>query len=1054
MINRFITSTLLVLSAFVSTASAQNAISTEMLLAQPEFAKQLEGFAQPSQSNNTINGTPTADTADTANSNDIADNNNVLIQSAGKDTEQLSVVQEYFKILVGQKLEIFGASEFSQQQDNQLLFFNTIGQDYRLAPGDVIRVTLRGLGNSDQSYKIGNSGQLILPDLPPISVSGLTIREVKNQLQSSLQIDDASASVFISLETARLITVQVSGAVNQPRTLAVPAYTPLSRVLAYSGGVQPNGSLRNIVLRERNGNVSETDFYDFLQSPVGSTDPVVTDSSRIFVPNQGSTVAAFGFVARPGIYELPTNQSEIRVRDLLDLSGTSILPPGLVIEAKYFNAFGISSTRTLELDDTLSAGEVMNLRFVKTRLQRSVTVTGAVLDEYSMASNDPISVRDLLKGGSTLSSDAKLNFAIIIKDDKSVTAIDLTLALSDRTQTVPIGSTLVIFDNESYRRVLNADPIRSDDPLVSAVARANVLRVKLNTTTLGLLPKTSSPTISDVIDVLGLESAVSNLTDLVVIERAASGVKPMLGSVSLASDFNSKLPEITAINFWTNEGLDSYLLTANERDLRNLFQVTVPLFVDYELKTILSPSAANSEDKNGLWQNIGPEIYSLFSIINSYDPRTASITSTKQTVTQLLKSGSQKAGDQVLLFSSNFISDIISTKLKDPQQLANPASSTDLVTTIELEAFHSDAAEIKQTTDIVRTDVDQTITTQAKRLYQLNLTQRDPELLLNSLRIITGAVQRPGGYPVAGSVSLGALLEAAGGLLPDADSNNLSVQYLTTVDRSLVKGKKVTLKLQGGTVEKTTLVGRYFIEVPFLTNESATGVVTISGEVLRPGEYVIARDETIDDVIKRAGGLSPVVAYPLGAIFARASLRDQEQDNNALLANQLEQAVLQVSGSDNENAAEQAQTLIAYAQKLRAQPTVGRVSVNIISPADSAPVYLQNGDTLFVPKRPSHVSILGAVNNSTSASYAPGKSLDAYLRSAGGVSRVADLKRSYLLLPNGENTPLTRQMPIPPGSAIVIVPKTDKLSIIGITDLVSRVLGNIATSVLAINNVR
>lgn len=1054
MINRFITSTLLVLSAFVSTASAQNAISTEMLLAQPEFAKQLEGFAQPSQSNNTINGTPTADTADTANSNDIADNNNVLIQSAGKDTEQLSVVQEYFKILVGQKLEIFGASEFSQQQDNQLLFFNTIGQDYRLAPGDVIRVTLRGLGNSDQSYKIGNSGQLILPDLPPISVSGLTIREVKNQLQSSLQIDDASASVFISLETARLITVQVSGAVNQPRTLAVPAYTPLSRVLAYSGGVQPNGSLRNIVLRERNGNVSETDFYDFLQSPVGSTDPVVTDSSRIFVPNQGSTVAAFGFVARPGIYELPTNQSEIRVRDLLDLSGTSILPPGLVIEAKYFNAFGISSTRTLELDDTLSAGEVMNLRFVKTRLQRSVTVTGAVLDEYSMASNDPISVRDLLKGGSTLSSDAKLNFAIIIKDDKSVTAIDLTLALSDRTQTVPIGSTLVIFDNESYRRVLNADPIRSDDPLVSAVARANVLRVKLNTTTLGLLPKTSSPTISDVIDVLGLESAVSNLTDLVVIERAASGVKPMLGSVSLASDFNSKLPEITAINFWTNEGLDSYLLTANERDLRNLFQVTVPLFVDYELKTILSPSAANSEDKNGLWQNIGPEIYSLFSIINSYDPRTASITSTKQTVTQLLKSGSQKAGDQVLLFSSNFISDIISTKLKDPQQLANPASSTDLDTTIELEAFFSDAAEIKQTTDIVRTDVDQTITTQAKRLYQLNLTQRDPELLLNSLRIITGAVQRPGGYPVAGSVSLGALLEAAGGLLPDADSNNLSVQYLTTVDRSLVKGKKVTLKLQGGTVEKTTLVGRYFIEVPFLTNESATGVVTISGEVLRPGEYVIARDETIDDVIKRAGGLSPVVAYPLGAIFARASLRDQEQDNNALLANQLEQAVLQVSGSDNENAAEQAQTLIAYAQKLRAQPTVGRVSVNIISPADSAPVYLQNGDTLFVPKRPSHVSILGAVNNSTSASYAPGKSLDAYLRSAGGVSRVADLKRSYLLLPNGENTPLTRQMPIPPGSAIVIVPKTDKLSIIGITDLVSRVLGNIATSVLAINNVR
>ena len=1051
--NRFIASTLIVWSALASTASAQNSISTEMLLAQPEIARQLEGFTQPSQSNSTISGSPTADAADTANSNNIAENNNVLIQSTGKDAEQLSVVQEYFKILVGQKLEIFGASEFSQQQDNQLLFFNTIGQDYRLAPGDVIRVTLRGLGNSDQSYKIGNSGQLILPDLPPISVSGLTIREVKNQLQSSLQIDDASASVFISLETARLITVQVSGAVNQPRTLAVPAYTPLSRVLAYAGGVQPNGSLRNIVLRERNGKVSETDFYDFLQSPVGSTDPVVTDSSRIFVPNQGSTVAAFGFVARPGIYELPTNQSDIRVRDLLDLSGTSILPPGLVMEAKYFNAFGISSTRTLKVDDTLSAGEVLNLRFVKTRLQRSVTVTGAVLDEYSMASKDPISVQDLLKGGSTLTADAKLNFAIIIKNDNSVTAIDLMRALSDRTQTVPIGSTLVIFDNESYRNVLNADPIRSDDPLVRAVARANVLRVKLNNTTLGLLPKTSSPSISDVIDVLGLESAVSNLADLVVIERASNGVKPMLGSVSLASDFNSKLPELNAINFWTNEGLDNYLLTANERDLRNLLQVTVAVFLDYELKTILSPSAAYLEDKDGLRKNIGLEMYPLFSIVNSYDPMTGSKKTTKQTTQQLLNSGSKKPGDQVLLFSSGFIDDIIAGKRDEALESANPTADTSPDTALIFGASVQDAAEIMRTADTVSTLTDQALTTKTKRLAELNLTQRDPALLLSSLRIVTGAVQRPGGYPVAGNVAVGDILEAAGGLLLDADINNVKVQYSKTVNRSLVKGKSVTLKLQDGLDYETVLAGRYFIEVPYLINETVTGTVNLSGEVMRPGRYVIARDETIHEVIKRAGGLSPV-AYPLGTIFARASLRDKERDNNALLANQLEQAVLQVSGSDNENAAEQAKTLLAYAQKLRAQPTVGRQSINIISPSDSAPVYSQDGDTLFVPKRPSHVSILGAVNKSTAAGYAPGKSLDAYLRSAGGVTRVADLKRSYLLLPNGENTPLTRQMPIPPGSAIVIVPKTDKLSIIGITDLVSRVLGNIATSVLAINNVR
>ena len=46
----------------------------------------------------------------------------------------------------------------------------------------------------------------------------------------------------MSLDTARLITVQVSGAVKTPRTVAVPAYTPLSRVLAYAGGIKLTGS--------------------------------------------------------------------------------------------------------------------------------------------------------------------------------------------------------------------------------------------------------------------------------------------------------------------------------------------------------------------------------------------------------------------------------------------------------------------------------------------------------------------------------------------------------------------------------------------------------------------------------------------------------------------------------------------------------------------------------------------------------------------------------------------------------------------------------------------
>ena len=58
--------------------------------------------------------------------------------------------------------------------------------------------------------------------------------------------------------------------------------------------------------------------------------------ARVFVGDKGATVATTGFVARPGIYELPEGETQITVSDLLKLSGTTFVPPGAVVEALYF----------------------------------------------------------------------------------------------------------------------------------------------------------------------------------------------------------------------------------------------------------------------------------------------------------------------------------------------------------------------------------------------------------------------------------------------------------------------------------------------------------------------------------------------------------------------------------------------------------------------------------------------------------------------------------------------------------------------------------------------
>lgn len=1147
------------LIATLSSANAQTQPSVETLLGQPGMVQQLQNLNASGAEAAPSEGVPSAPDATTANAQDISKNQTLLIQSKGRDAAARSVVQRYFQILTGSVLEVYGSKEFSQQQDAQLLFFNTMGKAYRLAPGDIVRVTIRGLSQANQTHKIGRDGNLILNDLPPIQVSGLTIEEVEQNLLDILQLDDASASVFLSLETARLITVQVSGAVNEPRTLAVPAYTPLSRVLAYAGGVKANGSLRNIILRDRNGTADEVDFYEFLRSPLGANDPLVTDASRVFVPDQGATVAAVGFVARPAIYELPSGTQEISVTDLLSLSGTSILPPGLVLEVKYFDDAGVSKTRSVSVEDKLTAGEVLNLRFVETRLQDAVSVMGAVLNEYSMASQVPVAVRDVLKQGATLSRDARIDFAMIVNKDGSARAINLERALQNDAETIAVGATLVVFNQQSYRRLVNADPNRTDDPLVAAISqadvaelylngqrlafipptqltsfattlqpyyrvtpetnlelaiietedgsaravslreliqgsapfalppgtkihlfettflngfvrriderpngdtvvlsemgragplarllsRSNILRVKLDGSLLAVLPSSASQKISTIFDVLGIEQSLSDLADFVELDLTTDTTQPVYKSVSLSADFNHALPQSQSIGFWSREAFLKRL-NADDDDLKRVSSLGISIFVDYKLAGVFSPSSLRTSTPAVDEILAEASVYPLFSILRSYDAAALRWSTDVSTLTEITsrKRTDIQPGTQLYLYTREFVGNVLAS--------GQETQSQQLKTSLE--------DQVQTDLDNSVDDTERTISAAgsgaATTLVGQTVLRNDTALMTSFSRFIGGSVQNPGQYPVAGSVTLGQLIDVAGGTLDGAELDKVTIQYLKVAGSSLIKSASRTVNIKNPTrAYEITLTGRYYVEVPSLINEAVTGTITVSGEVMRPGEYVISRSDTLHDVIARAGGMSPV-AYPLGAVFSRNSLKASEREYNDLLATQLEEAVLQLASSDNPSASEQIAAVLGYARQLRSQAPTGRVTVNVALPQSDVPVYLEPGDTLVIPKRPSHVTVLGAVNRDTVSQYAPGKTLSAYLASAGGPTKLANLKQAYLLLPNGESVPLSKNTVIPPGSAIVVPPKTDRLSALGLTDLVSRVMGNIATSVLAINNVR
>ena len=1173
-------------------AKAQSVEQLLLLQSNPSLAQQFQQQIeqQKTQTSPSIIGVPTSNQTQVLNTDDAYANSDLLTQSTAPERKEESVIQRYYHILSGDHLPIYGAQEFEQSQDSQILFFNTMGKDYRLAAGDVLRVTLRGLTESDASYKIGRDGNLILPTLAPFSVAGLTIAEAEEKLLNVLLYDDASAAVYMSLETARLITVQVSGAVKNPRTIAVPAYTPLSRVLAYAGGVKPTGSLRNIVLRDRDGSVSEVDFYDFLQSPEGANDPLVTDSSRVFVGNQGNTIAAIGFVARPGIYELEEGADKLHVSDILALSGTRIIPPGIELEALYFDEGGLAQSRAVTQNSSINAGEVLSIRFLPTRLTDAIRIKGAVLEDYQIATAQPIAIRDALRSGATLREDASRDLALIIGENAVSRVIDLERAFENPGVVLSPGEALYVFTPRDLRAIAQADLNQSDnvvlrgfieaaagelflngerisfiplssgeqfddiirpfyrltpktsleiailenaggearavslrsllqsskafnlsagdkihlfdneflrvraeeiastrtiprdtdflsnnmrqtstsesDRLESAeqlhnswrqlsqlFTRAGVVRILIDGKVRAFLPGSDTNTLRIALDTLGIDD-LDRFSDLVVLAKDSGNDRSLIEIKSLVSDRTQLLHgNLVSIEFFTIRGKEALLAEKEGSDFEKLQSLALSLYVDYKLEEF-GVASDIAQTGSVLGRKVSsPDIYPLFAIYEYFDPvegfwqRIALSLSDLKSVSF---ASEIQTGARVTIFTREFLSDL----LNDNSRTGSGSDATQQLIGLQaLELNNNAAVSDKDNQQALLTELQENAAKAVVSDAETDVLSPNLQFILSASRYVSGAVESPGYYPVTGSVTLSQILAATGGLTENADISNIEV-----IKQKVVKGRIVAdtieiVDLTKSDASDVRLSDRYSLNIPNLINEVATGIITIQGEIQRPGDYLFARNETLHDVIQRAGGLSEV-AYPLGAIFTRDSLKESQRESNALLADQLEQAVLQVAQSDMEGVGEQVKAVLGYAQQLRLQDVTGRLSVNVVLRDISAPVYLQAGDKLIIPKRPAHVSVIGSVQKDTIVSYSSGKRLNAYLSAAGGANRIADLQRTYILLPNGESTSANEESIIPPGAVIVVPPKTDRLSILGLTDLVSRVLGNIATSVLAINNVQ
>ena len=88
--------------------------------------------------------------------------------------------------------------------------------EYRLVPGDKIRVTIPDLQKTDTEYLIDQSGVISLPLVKDIKIVGLTLREAEAAVEKILIDRNLLVRPTVSIQALSLRPVYILGEVGRP----------------------------------------------------------------------------------------------------------------------------------------------------------------------------------------------------------------------------------------------------------------------------------------------------------------------------------------------------------------------------------------------------------------------------------------------------------------------------------------------------------------------------------------------------------------------------------------------------------------------------------------------------------------------------------------------------------------------------------------------------------------------------------------------------------------------------------------------------------------------
>lgn len=355
--------------------------------------------------------------------------------------------------------EVFGRNVFRSRtltfepNENQ-----ATPEDYRLGPGDEIIVDIWGENERSLRQEITPEGNIMIEQVGPVYLSGLTIKEADGklrglfgQLYAGVSGKNPTSEIRITLGRLRTIQINVMGEVATPGTYRLSSFSTVFHALYRAGGVSRIGGLRDIRVMRGGHEVASIDLYSYLLEGRREGDIRLEEGDAVVVSPYELLVEISGNVKRPMWYELKRGETlEHLIEYAGGFTGDAYRDELRIVretgrEYQLYNIReGNFGSWTMEDGDAVTVGSVLD------RFANRVEVRGKVFREGMYELGDEMhTVRSLVERAGGLKEDAFTARAQIFREREDLTpelvAIDLGDILRGRSSDVELRRNDVLF---------------------------------------------------------------------------------------------------------------------------------------------------------------------------------------------------------------------------------------------------------------------------------------------------------------------------------------------------------------------------------------------------------------------------------------------------------------------------------------------------------------------------------------------------------------------------------------------------------------------------------